>query len=391
MAQYIDSASQSKAEFIRYWLDNNLAANSRSFYVQSGYFSYAAIEPFEQILRNIIKKGGSVRFVLGSNDGSLDVKDVKAVFKIIKGRAGCSLTIVALTNAEFHPKCYYIGKDDGAESALVGSGNLTYKGTSLNIEAAIVLDTDDGDSLALVQEIRDAIEKWLGLGDSDGAYQIKAIQDINDLQQSKIIGLDNPDTRIAQRKKIKHQKNPKKVLKKSLKRHWHLARKPTSKSVGAKRRVASVLIAEIPKGSGRWKQANFDKENFEGFFGLIIGDKTRRVSLQHVAADGSLESIENRQGVSVKSHNYRLELDAASGLSYPTGSVPIAVFIRITPNTFRYRLFMPNDPHFQAVAAFLASNWTGIPGRKRRVLTDTAQLRKVWAKSPFWKKAGTLF
>jgi hypothetical protein len=65
----------------------------------------------------------------------------------------------------------------------------------------------------------------------------------------------------------------------------------------------AVLLAEIPKGSGRWKQANFDKVTFQTFFGLVVGNKAQHVSLQHVDANGLIGQVEIRQGVSVKLKN----------------------------------------------------------------------------------------
>ena len=86
MAKYIDSAYNNKTEFIRNWLDKNLLPDAKSFRVQSGYFSYAAIEPFVQVLKNVATTGESVKFVLGSNGGSLIAKDAKGVLEITKGR-----------------------------------------------------------------------------------------------------------------------------------------------------------------------------------------------------------------------------------------------------------------------------------------------------------------
>jgi hypothetical protein len=152
----------------------------------------------------------------------------------------------------------------------------------------------------------------------------------------------------------------------------------------------AVLVAEIPNAGTRWRQANFDKNTFESFFGLMIGDKTHGVKLQHISANGSLENIETRQGVSVKSHNYRLELGAASG-DYPTAAPPIVVFIKVDSDVFRYRLLMPDDPEFPTISSFLKANWNGPSNRKMRIITDTNQLRADWPQSPLWINAGTLF
>lgn len=390
MAEYIDSASQKRSDYIRHWLDKNLLPDTKSFHVQSGYFSYAAVEPYDKVLEGMIKRGGSIKFVLGSNGGSLRAADSRRVLKIVKGKAHCTFTVVAFTNAEFHPKCYYIERSATSATALVGSGNLTSFGTSLNVEAAVILDTDKGDSICLIKRIGDAIGRWETLGENEGAYQVKTVRDIEDLRRSKIIDLGGVEARVPPKKVVRQQKKSRKMLKRGLKRHWSLGKRSTKKA-GGPRPVLPVLVAEIPNAGGRWKQANFDKGNFEEFFGLAIGDKTKTLYLQHVDANGSLGPVESRQGVSVKSHNYRLELAAASGLSYPSGSAPIAVFVRTHPSKFRYRLLMPIDPDFVTVSAFLGSNWAGSPGRKQRVVSNTHEVRRAWPRSPLWVKAGMLF
>ena len=145
-----------------------------------------------------------------------------------------------------------------------------------------------------------------------------------------------------------------------------------------------VLMAEIPKSKDRWKQANFDLETFRTFFGAEPG-QFRRIVLQHVNAAGELEALETRPSVSVKSQNYRFELDAAAGLDYPANGRPIGVFVRIAPRMFRYRLMMPNDPDYKIVNAILDSMWKGRVDRMKRVPTNTDFLREAWPNSPLWK------
>jgi len=117
------------------------------------------------------------------------------------------------------------------------------------------------------------------------------------------------------------------------------------------------------------------------FFGARRGT-LRRVGLQHVGADGCLGDIENRPNVAVKSHNYRFELDAASGLAYPTRRRPIGVFVRVAARTFRYRLLMPGDQYYSVVQVFLAKRWSGNTGRMRRISVAVEELRRAWPDSP---------
>jgi hypothetical protein len=147
----------------------------------------------------------------------------------------------------------------------------------------------------------------------------------------------------------------------------------------------AVLVAELPRASNRWNQANFDLNSFRNFFDAEPG-RTQRIVLQHVGTDGSLEELENRPSVSVRSRNFRFELEAASGLSYPSEGRPIAVFIKIALRTFRYRLLMPSDPQYRIVKNFLEANSTSSNTRMQRVITDTGTLKHEWPDSPLWVK-----
>ncbi len=384
MVKYICSSSEIKSDYARSWLEQNLVPKTEKFCVQSGYFSYSAIDPFINILENIVKKGHSVKLVLGSNDGSLPVDDAKSVFKILKGKVNCRLTIVALGNAEFHPKCYAIIQHDKSKTALVGSQNLTFPGTAKNFEAGIILNTNDGDSSDVIDKIIDSIEKWSTATEIEGAFQINTIKDLDDLKQSKIIGQSNIEAKMSTRKKLRGQRNPKKQIQKNVKLLWSQKRKPRpghGSRIGSGPINPAVLIAEIPNASGRWNQANFDKNSYQNYFGFTIGS-TQYISLQHVNNGGILGETENRPGVSVKSMNYRVELSAARGLVYPSGSRPIAIFVRDTPTTFRYCLLMPRDPGFQIMLNYLIAQ-LGNPGhRMRRMTTDYLSLKTVWPSTP---------
>ena len=395
MAKYIDSANEQKIEYVRAWLDDNVVSGIRSFRTQSGYYSWNAVLPFEKILSGVARSGHLVAFVLGANDGQLDAGDLQKTLGIIQQHPCCRLTVVSFTNAEFHPKTYHITRSDNSETALIGSGNFTSNGISLNVEAAIILDSSQGDDPLLLKRVADAIDTWATATEDEGAYQVVSQKDIDDLKASDIIGV--PTVRQHPGGKTPGAKNGGKSVTKS---RIHIWKTPYSKPSppGTSQTPPStvqyngvpVLIAEIPNAGSRWRQANFDKQAFELFFGLTIGDKKHKVTLQHVSTDGSLSSKEIRQGVSVKSRNFRLELGAASG-AYPKDAAPIAVFVKVGSGSFRYRLLMPNDSEFQVISSFLKANWSGRSDRKRRVITDSAQLRASWPNSPLWRNAGTLF
>lgn len=143
-----------------------------------------------------------------------------------------------------------------------------------------------------------------------------------------------------------------------------------------------VLLAEIPRASNRWGQANFNKEDFTGFFGA---NSRRRLMLWNVHEDRSIAAQpEVRPGVSVKSRNFRIELGAAAGRAYPTNGRPIGVFVRTAAMEFRYMLLMPGTRHHQRAAEILAQYSTSPRSRARRLRMRLEDVRNVWPDLPLW-------
>ena len=138
----------------------------------------------------------------------------------------------------------------------------------------------------------------------------------------------------------------------------------------------SVLIAEIPRSGDRWKQVNFHKDNFLDFFGANPNDSSQRVLFRHLSFDGVTGDIEIRPSVSVKSQNYRFELEAASGLEYPSTGRPIGIFVRVSTRMFIYSLVMPGNRFYQQVNAYLASFRHANESQMRRAETTVKKLKK---------------
>lgn len=260
----------------------------------------------------------------------------------------------------FHPKfCWFRGARGG--TLITGSGNLTRGGLISNWEAFSI------EALSM-SGARD-VEKWWGDWTANAAAQMRPLTDGEVVARAEE-NARQPTRRLAAAEAPETAEREPEVA----------AAKPTS----------DVLIAEIPgtRDSARWKQANFDLETFQRYFGASR-DSQRRIFLYHVGADGTLpEDPESRPSVSVPSGNFRFELGAASGLDYPTQGRPIAVFVKVAARTFRYRLLMPNDPAYLTVQRFLASKAPVLPGpnRIRRVQVTAAELQAAWPDSPLWAK-----
>jgi HKD family nuclease len=144
-----------------------------------------------------------------------------------------------------------------------------------------------------------------------------------------------------------------------------------------------VLVAEIPRASNRWGQANFDQATFFGFFGASQRVQRRAYFFQ-LRADGTLGFQEVRPAVAVQSHNYRFELDAASGLPYPANGRPIGVFAKVGARTFIYMLLMPGSVGHSEMERLLDRTAIAQAGRLRRIVYRALDVQAAWPAAPLW-------
>lgn len=164
---------------------------------------------------------------------------------------------------------------------------------------------------------------------------------------------------------------------------------PTFNSVWTVSSTDRVLVAEVPKASNRWKQINFDKASFQNYFGATPGGVggTYRILLKNVDSVGTLGVTETRPSVSVASHNWRFEISAANGLSYPSGgNRPYVIFTEVSIRSFLYELIMPGDPRYVEVERFVnswknANRVTGIA----RFITDVNGIKPSTPSLGLWK------
>lgn len=260
----------------------------------------------------------------------------------------------------FHPKFCWFGEKGGG-TLIAGSGNLTRGGLTQNWEAFTVTSL----TTSQTKTVENKWKTWT-------AENAARLRDLND---PVVVAEATANIVIANAAKAVAKEQGK-------------AQAAESEEDAAEIAIAEpqdeVLIAQIPRASDRWNQANFDKETFETFFGAEP-DSQQRIFLYHTELDGSYSDVpESRPSVAVKSHNYRFELAAAAGLEYPAAARPIAVFVRVALRTYRYRLLMPGDPHYLNVAAFLEANCPVKGNRVRRYKTDVATIRAAWPDSPLW-------
>ena len=98
-----------------------------------------------------------------------------------------------------------------------------------------------------------------------------------------------------------------------------------------------------------------------------------------------LEEVEVRPTVSVISQNYRVELNAARGIQYPTGDQrPIGIFIKVATRSFIYSLVMPEDVNYNEVLFYLNNSLARVPNRMSRYIANVEELRSNCPSLNFW-------
>lgn len=250
----------------------------------------------------------------------------------------------------FHPKLAWY-EHENYLSLIVGSGNLTMGGLLANWEAMTITHLTG----VQASEARASIAEFMS-SHSDSLYALTDQRVIDRVEQNngneRTLRVSPPDL-------------------------------PDS-TPDAQSDAVEALVAEIPAAGGRWSQANFDRANYEEFFGAKVGSQ-RRIVLQHVSLDGTLGAIESRQSVEVASQNYRFELAAAKGIKYPANGAPIGVFLRLATGQFLYTVLLPSDDGYDGMVDFLENRWSGPKRQKRRVRTSASDLHSEWKDSPLWQ------
>lgn len=249
----------------------------------------------------------------------------------------------------FHPKFAWFRDEDGGQS-IVGSGNLTPGGLHGNWEAFSRVKY--GLNAAATVAAQWADWKKLHKAELRKVTDPEALARAAENKRNVIAAPDADDEIFA------------------------APPPPTTEE--------DVLVAELPKAGQvkpRWGQANFNYDTFTSFFHLHPS-ATRRVVLWNVDSNGKLGSAEIRQSVAVKSQNFRIELEAAHGLTYPTAGPPIVMFRRMGTRRFRYQLLMPDQSDYAKARAILDDLWSGSDRFKRRVTLSSTDLQKRWPNSP---------
>lgn len=341
-----------------------------AFVTSGGVNLYLGDEAFENFISE-----GSFDLVVGI-DEITNLNALRTLQTQITNAANLNVHVFAhdLTQSTFHPKFCWFKKNSGG-ILVIGSGNLTVKGLRKNWEGFSVLQLSEDE----INQVEETWNQWkASCGDilkplDDDDVRLRAEQNIIRRRISTIIGTESQEEEIevgAEAELSPQQQEEDEHIEDIS--PWNIQETNT------------VLIAEIPAGGSRWNQANFNQQSFEDFFGGTIWDNSYRILLREVNDDGDLLEIENRQAVSVQSSNWRFELGAASGLSYPDNGRPTGVFVRVGIRMFLYILIMPDSAFYEEITALLDNRWNGPINRMRRITLPISQLRQSCPNLSFW-------
>ena len=188
--RYIDTSIGEAEQTVAWWMQQASLDGLCEFRCQSGYFTLEGSGPLLSALEKWADRGSVVRLLLGSNRAATLASHVS----YLAGRLGLprdhvSLAIVSFDGSLFHPKVYHFVREDGTETAYVGSANFTASGLSgLNVEAGLIVDTRDGDDPGLLQAIRDRIDSWFEPA-REGVSRINSPADIERLLEDGYLSL----------------------------------------------------------------------------------------------------------------------------------------------------------------------------------------------------------
>lgn len=192
--RYRDTGTMDPEHALASWLERNVTAGISELRIQSGYFRVNALGAISAALQYAAERDLKTHFVFGANDGDTLHSDVVLLMSRMGiPRSRAKLSIVSYANALFHPKVYHVTRADGTKAAFVGSANFTSAGlTGGNVEAAITVDTADGDPVALLDEISNAVDKWVEGPSISGAKLLQRIADADALLDMGILAAARP-------------------------------------------------------------------------------------------------------------------------------------------------------------------------------------------------------
>ena len=393
--RYIDNGTgDPREEALFPWLRAALTEDIVGIRWQSGYFEVSVLGLFVPVLEKLAAEELDTIVLIGSNEGETLSSAVHHLVDVLGlQRRNVLLGVVSYSDGFFHPKTIHLCYRDGREVAYVGSSNMTARGVNgLNIEAGIVLDTDDGDPVEVLASIKMAAAEWFAL-QPEGLFRVDSHDDVNQLEGRGILATQRPPRRPrADGGEAGRDPLPRRGRRHALPRladdveveDDDVAEEPAHEAGPD----GEVLVAELA-GPGRWGQAAFPQWFIDNFFQVLsdTGDTLRLLPVTEANGLGAAEERECGHKKGSRNWYYELGLAADIGAYSQQPPKPIGIFHRIGVQTCRYTILMPEDESYRLVADFLAENRKRLnrPGNELpRTIVPAVELSDAWPDNWFF-------
>src|SRR6266511_3919918 len=303
--------------------------------------------------QQFLDRGGRCSLVVGI-DAVTDPAALRALLRLADERTAVEVRVFHNeSRGLFHPKISHFTRRDGAQVVIVGSGNLTPGGLRGNIEGYSVATFSSTEPVDL------------GTWDSFLRRHADAIRPID----KDAFERAEANRRIApagpgRRREAEPDVEPEGA---------DVPEEPEAEE----RRDDRMLVAQVPRGGGRWQQVHFNGDVVREYF-RVRPNSQERVFLRDVLGPRRLGRVEVRPCLySVVNRNHRIEFAGRQGEEYPREGTPILVARETGLRTHRYRILFPGEPGYDEMSRFLATNPSFGRGL-RRVLTTRSRVRGIW-------------
>jgi hypothetical protein len=123
--RYLDSGFRDPAQTLGSWSLGELTPEVEELRWQSGFFGSEPLGLFAPVLDRLRTEGKLTRVLIGSNDPGTLGSDVHELGRLLGlPRTNADLAVISYEQGFFHPKTYHFRRNDGSQSAYVGSANL---------------------------------------------------------------------------------------------------------------------------------------------------------------------------------------------------------------------------------------------------------------------------
>jgi len=264
------------------------------------------------------------------------------------------------TSALIHPKMLVARYADGRAVAVVGSNNLSSSGLSGNVEGYTIARFEPEEEVDL-SDWDAFIQRWDSLiTEIDGEALEAAEQNARRLKRLKKVA-----------RETRSSPNAGVVVS-----DGQVYEMPASE---VEDHEEPVLVAQVPRGAGRWSQVGYSARAIREYFDVEAGDQVflRRFDSANVEEHRVVHSKVNL--------NYRIELGAAREAGeYPEEGLPMVLFRREEGalRLHRYVFLMPGDKGHAETTKLAEEKFEGPANQVCRVILPRSHVMTAWPGCP---------